>query len=872
MRGKLHILVLLMLLNVSGAYATHNRAGEITYRHIGGYTYEFTITTYTYRLSMANRSELPVTWGDGSESIVPLVDPPGHQVIENSDYFKNIYIAQHTYPGPGVYQILMQDPNRNYGVDNIPNSENVIFSIKTSMLIGSEVGANNTPVLLNPPIDKATRGHVFIHNPAAYDPDGDSLSFEITICSGANGEPIEGYVLPPVTDTLFIDEIRGDLTWVTPAETGVYNIAIRVDEWREGIRIGRIARDMQIDVYETENNPPVNPDLNDICLVAGDSIYLVTNATDADGDLMLQDIVGGPFEVDNPSLFVIDSSGYGHAYSHFSWVTDCSHARKQPYQVVLKTEDVNDDINLVDIETFSIQVLHQAPNQPVAIPGTDTIRVEWEVSSCGTPVGYNIYRKQGSGPYTPGYCETGVPETTGYQLLDYVAGGSTSHYTDDNKGSGLVPGNEYCYRITAVYNDGAESLSSGESCTSLVPGNPPILKVSVAVNDEVNGAIDLAWAVPRGTDTIDNGPYRYEILRMAPGEAVLTSIAIIPSADLTDTSYTDAGINTLEYPYFYSVVLYYQDDFGEWQLIPGNELASSQYIHIAASDNSLALTMSKRAPWNNTAYEVFREGPSGSFDQIATVIEPEYTDTGLVNERTYTYYTIGQGVRPLFGSDYLTENRSHLASGIPMDTIPPCPPELYVSSECDLDTIPYNYLSWEYSVDTCYDQDVIAFVVYSRDSLFGDFRVLDTLGPDTYTYQDLPGNSIEQCYAVTAIDSAGNESERLPYCVYSVCSFFQLPNVFTPNGDGVNDSYVSWNLNGYVKEVNMTIYNRYGKEVYLTRDPYINWNGMINNKLATSGVYYYICDVYEPRITGRVIKTLKGFIHVYAGEQNSFEE
>ena len=181
MRKSLYISIILLLLQSISLYATHNRAGEITYRHLGGYTYEFTITTYTYRYSNANRSELPVTWGDGTETIVPLLVPPGHAVIENSDYFKNIYVATHTFPGPGVYQILMEDPNRNFGVNNIPNSENVIFSIKTTMLIGAGVGANNTPVLLNPPIDKAALYHIFIHNPAAFDPDGDSISYTITI-------------------------------------------------------------------------------------------------------------------------------------------------------------------------------------------------------------------------------------------------------------------------------------------------------------------------------------------------------------------------------------------------------------------------------------------------------------------------------------------------------------------------------------------------------------------------------------------------------------------------------------------------------------------------------------------------------------------
>ncbi len=860
--------ILLLLIFPSLLMATHNRAGEITYRHLGGYTYEFTVTTYTYRYSNANRSELTVQWGDGSSSIIPLVDPPGHEVIEGTDYFHNTYIGTHTFPGAGIYEILMEDPNRNLGVNNIPNSVNVIFSIKTTMLIGSSIGSNNTPILTNPPIDKAALGHIFKHNPGATDPDGDSLSYQITVCTGANGDPIEGYVLPSATDTLLIDEVRGDLIWNTPAEVGVYNIAIFVDEWRRGIRIGRIARDMQIDVYETDDHPPVTDSVPDYCIVADDSLNLAFHFTDADGDPMQQSMFGGPFEVTHPAEFRIDSSDYGNLYSHFSWKTDCSHARKQPYQVVIRTEDITDDINLSDIISFFITVLHRAPEDLVALPGLDTIRLEWSATKCGNAAGYKIYKKLGNGPYTHEGCETGVP-VDGYELIGYVTGSNTTSFTDDNMGAGLVPGYDYCYRITAYYNDGAESISSEEVCTTLIPGTPPILKVSVLSDDETDGQIEIVWAVPQGIDTIDDGPYQYQVLRMAPGAEDFTPVAFvpeIPTYDLIDTTYIDSGLNTLDFPFTYTVKLFYDED-GVWKQLPGNENATSQYIEIDGADNRLTLNMKKRSPWLNHLYQIYRQNSADIFVLIDSTEESVYTDTGLVNNREYTYRTIGEGMRPLYGKEYFTINNSHLATGIPLDTVPPCPPDLFVTSECDsLDA--YNYLSWDPPVDSCTNQDIIAYIIYSRDSLYGEFNVLDTVGPGIFSYEDIPENSIEKCYAVAAIDSAHNESDLLPYCVYNICGLYQLPNVFTPNGDGIHDIYLSWNLNNYVKRVRMTIYNRYGKEIYKTEDPGINWDGRYNGKLVSTGVYYYICDVFEPRITGTIIKTLTGFIHVYSGKEN----
>ena len=51
--------------------ATHNRAGEITYRQLSPLTIEMTITTYTKASSVAaDRDSLEVLWGDGSREWV----------------------------------------------------------------------------------------------------------------------------------------------------------------------------------------------------------------------------------------------------------------------------------------------------------------------------------------------------------------------------------------------------------------------------------------------------------------------------------------------------------------------------------------------------------------------------------------------------------------------------------------------------------------------------------------------------------------------------------------------------------------------------------------------------------------------------------
>lgn len=863
---KYIIALLTLIYSTTSAFATHNRAGEITYRHISGYTFEITVTTYTYDLSEANRTELDVSWGDDTYETVRRVS----KIELPNNYLHNTYVAQHTFPGTGIYQILMEDPNRNLGVKNIPNSVNTIFSIKTTMLIGPFTGTNSTPVLLNPPIDNAALNHIFIHNPSAYDPDGDSISYQLTICTAEDGELIEGYTLPPASESLILDAVRGDLVWTSPVEVGVYNIAMYVDEWRDGVRIGRIARDMQIDVYETDNNPPVISPIADYCVEAGDTIEFEFTVTDADNDPIELEITGGPI-IDGSASYDIMETSSGFLQGIFTWVTNCDQAQNQPYNIVFKAEDIVNEISLVDISSIFVQVLHSAPENPELFPGTDTIRVEWDASECGYPSGYNIYRKIGSYGFIPDSCENGVPAYTGYELLDKVSGKYTNAYTDDNLGQGLVPGFDYCYMITAYYSDNAESFASTELCTTLVSGTPPMLQVSVLENDETAGSIFVSWAVPQGVDTIDDGPYRYDVYRQSPDEDSFAKIESISSIDLTDTTFLDENINTMEFPYYYSVTVSYLSSTGNWIDIPGSEIASSVYLDLQSQDNLIDIEILKRAPWLNYEHHIFRKSEDQfEFDSIGKTNDAFYSDDNLPNGIAYTYKSRSLGMRPLYGKDYFVENLSHSNTATAIDTVSPCPPELEVESVCDS---AFNLLSWSSPFSICGSDDVIQYQIYYKATLESEFELIATQGnTDTTFKHDNNLETLAAVYAVAAVDSFYNVSD-LAVAIIDTCLMYGLPNVFSPNGDGVNDVYVSYNLGGFIQEVDMKIFNRYGQAVYTTSNPDIEWDGYHKDskQLVSSGVYYYICDVYEPRLTGIEHYTLNGFIHVYSGESNIVE-
>ena len=81
-----------------------------------------------------------------------------------------------------------------------------------------------------------------------------------------------------------------------------YNIAIRIDEYRDGLLLNSIIRDMQILVRACNSTPPIIEVVDEICVVAGDSIDLEVRIDDLDINARVSLFAsGGPFVQDTSS-------------------------------------------------------------------------------------------------------------------------------------------------------------------------------------------------------------------------------------------------------------------------------------------------------------------------------------------------------------------------------------------------------------------------------------------------------------------------------------------------------------------------------------------------------------------------------------------
>ncbi|MDH7460084.1 PKD domain-containing protein [Chitinophagaceae bacterium 26-R-25] len=119
------------------------------------------------------------------------------------------------------------------------------------------------------------------------------------------------------------------------------------------------------------------------------------------------------------------------------------------------------------------------------------------------------------------------------------------------------------------------------------------------------------------------------------------------------------------------------------------------------------------------------------------------------------------------------------------------------------------------------------------------------LNPSYHVIQD-------QIFVLTATDKDGI-CKATDQMLVKILRPVKVPNVFTPNGDGINDTWNIKNLADYV-DCTVNVFNRYGQKVYTSHGYSTPWDGRMNGSPLPVGTYYYVINVKqgEPPMTGSV--------------------
>jgi gliding motility-associated-like protein len=147
--------------------------------------------------------------------------------------------------------------------------------------------------------------------------------------------------------------------------------------------------------------------------------------------------------------------------------------------------------------------------------------------------------------------------------------------------------------------------------------------------------------------------------------------------------------------------------------------------------------------------------------------------------------------------------------------------------------------------------------------VFGEYAALQADGGLTYSWSPATGLSnpkianpvakpqVTTTYTVTVTTQNGCSSTD--EVTITVLNPIQVPNGFTPNGDGINDNWELPNLKKYPNS-NVQIFNRWGTKVFESNGYETPWEGRMNGQPLPAATYYYIIrlDEKETPLTGNV--------------------
>ena len=204
MRYSRPLTSIVLLLIGFQSLGTHIRAGEIVARQVSGNEYIFTFIGYRdvegilFQNGIFDFGDGTIFGGENSNEAIPWVRFDPEDGIERWEF-----TLPHTYPAAANYIVSYTEENRNEDIQNISGSVNTAFYVETPIII-DVLFPNSSPFFTVPPIDQGVVGAIFEHNPGAFDPNDDSLSYSLVTPQQANNLDVGGYLR--LNDASFYDD------------------------------------------------------------------------------------------------------------------------------------------------------------------------------------------------------------------------------------------------------------------------------------------------------------------------------------------------------------------------------------------------------------------------------------------------------------------------------------------------------------------------------------------------------------------------------------------------------------------------------------------------------------------------------------------
>lgn len=678
--------VLFFLLCVCCTYEVigkHIVGGDITYRRLstvpGGASFEITLKIYrdsssgvnfdpTILVGIFERNtnakidsiEIDSTAYGKVGLVGSLCLTPPEVAVDYYLYVDTIVLANN----PNGYYIMWERCCRNSTVVNIQSPDDTGIAFYCEMPNPAIV--NNSARFVNEPFPFMCESQPFVYDFSATDADGDVLTYElVTPYAGFLGFPTNptpqaiasvltpgpypniqwqvGYSLANVCNSavpLTVNGGTGELS-VKADNQGIYAIAVVVHEFRGGVEIGLIRREIEFNVIVCNQNavPQIsysninsgNPNAgNGVATnnVVNFEIYetdsLCFDLVIKDNDTLTVTYSGDVFSgsgIGAPYATTQNANGTGTIQAGFCWTTSCNHARANPYYVAYRVVDTGCPLPYDRADTVYITVL---PIPEVTAP--DIL--------CMETVGANGIKLNYASTFTEGrffkyYVVWRSVAGSAFAAYDTVSSLLSGSYIDSNAPNSLTT--DYCYYLVGYNNCNEAGLVSDTLCSvDALVDKTNYLATATVINNEVeiewehfaDGLNSIFYFQRKAGD--DDGYSSYFTLNYPAGDSLI-----------------DANVSVNERYYCYKLV---NEDFCGRLSPESNEACTILLTGEALPlQNKLNWTAYKEWRGGVSHYEVWKSAGGLSFSMIATLppSELQYVDIDLSGTAgTYMYYVI----------------------------------------------------------------------------------------------------------------------------------------------------------------------------------------------------------------------------------------
>ncbi|MEQ9402841.1 MAG: gliding motility-associated C-terminal domain-containing protein [Cyclobacteriaceae bacterium] len=414
--------------------AFHIVGGEIEFIYLSDGLYRINLIMYLDEVQEGNPNQFK-TGPDGAVSISIFSNTDGREVsthllpfisIENVEYTNiecardelitsrvfyslDVNLNPSDYSEELGYYLVWERCCRNSIIKNIvlPNQTGMKYVLEIPPLMkNGEVFVNSSPILFKPLSDYACINQLYYIEFTGTDPDGDSLVYSLSTplnSSGAVPLPTpqpkphnnvlfksgysESNMIPGVVPLSISD--NGLLT-VTPSETGLYVFSVLVDEYRDGVQIGQARRDFQMLVVDgclppdppvvdidIPGNPGFNPETDVLTYTVVEAKcfdFIVANVTE--GETITLRAEGVNFDEDLNEIFTLNRVPVGSGVSELQievCIPDCPPVSDGPFILDIIAGDNACPLPQLDTLRLTIQV-QPPPNEfPVYSTSTTTV-------------------------------------------------------------------------------------------------------------------------------------------------------------------------------------------------------------------------------------------------------------------------------------------------------------------------------------------------------------------------------------------------------------------------------------------------------------------------------------------------------------------